>query len=76
MRDAAIVLRAVAGADPRDSTCSARPVPDYERALTGEVRGMRIGVPREYFVEGMDAEVEAAVRAALKRTGGDGRADG
>src|SRR6266403_1326423 len=39
VRDAAAVLRAVAGADPRDSTCSARPVPDYERALTGEVRG-------------------------------------
>src|SRR5258707_2951564 len=66
VRDAAAVLRAVAGADPRDSTCSARPVPDYERALTGDVRGMRIGVPREYFVEGMDGAVEAAVRGALK----------
>jgi aspartyl-tRNA(Asn)/glutamyl-tRNA(Gln) amidotransferase subunit A len=66
VRDAAIVLRALAGADPRDSTCSARPVPDYERALTGEVKGMRIGVPREYFVEGMDAAVEGAVRAALR----------
>src|SRR6202030_1282999 len=65
--DAAMVLRAVAGADPRDSTCSARPVPDYERALTGEVRGMRIGVPREYFVEGMGAAVEGAVRDALKK---------
>ena len=59
VRDAAAVLRAVAGADPRDSTCSARPVPDYEPALTGEAHGMRIGVPREYFVEGMDAAVEA-----------------
>ncbi len=67
VRDAAIMLRALAGADPRDSTCSARPVPDYERALTGEVKGMRIGVPREYFVEGMDASVEGAVRAALKQ---------
>jgi aspartyl-tRNA(Asn)/glutamyl-tRNA(Gln) amidotransferase subunit A len=67
VRDAAILLRAVAGADPRDSTCSARPVPDYERALTGEVRGMRIGVPREYFVEGMDPAVEGAVRDALKK---------
>src|ERR1700691_1237002 len=55
VRDAAVVLRAIAGADPRDSTCSARQVPDYEGALTGEIRGMRIGVPREYFVEGMDA---------------------
>ncbi|HEY6394866.1 MAG TPA: amidase, partial [Candidatus Binataceae bacterium] len=47
VRDGAIMLRALAGADPRDSTCSARPVPDYERALTGDVRGLRIGVPRE-----------------------------
>jgi aspartyl-tRNA(Asn)/glutamyl-tRNA(Gln) amidotransferase subunit A len=67
VRDAAIMLRALAGADPRDSTCSAQPVPDYERALTGEVKGMRIGVPREYFVEGMDPSVENAVRIALKR---------
>ncbi len=67
VRDAAIVLRSLAGVDPRDSTCSARPVPDYERALSGEVKGMRIGVPKEYFVEGMDADVESAVRAALKQ---------
>jgi aspartyl-tRNA(Asn)/glutamyl-tRNA(Gln) amidotransferase subunit A len=65
VRDAALVLRAIAGMDPRDSTCSARPVPDYERALTGDVRGLRIGVPREYFVEGMQPEVEHSVRAAL-----------
>ena len=76
VRDAASVLRAVAGADPRDSTCSARPVPDYERALTGEVRGMRIGVPREYFVEGMDAAVEAAVRGSLKQLEAMGASDG
>ncbi len=67
VRDAAILLRALAGADPRDSTCSARPVPDYERALTAEVKGLRIGVPREYFVEGMQPEVESSVRAALKQ---------
>ena len=66
VRDSAIMLRAVAGSDPRDSTCAARPVPDYERALTGEVHGMRIGVPREFFVEGMDPAVEAAVRGALR----------
>jgi aspartyl-tRNA(Asn)/glutamyl-tRNA(Gln) amidotransferase subunit A len=66
VRDAAIVLREVAGVDPRDSTCSARPVPDYERALSGDIKGLRIGVPREYFVEGMAAEVESAVRAALR----------
>ena len=66
VRDAAIIMRTLAGLDSRDSTCSARPVPDYERALTGDVKGLRIGVPREYFVEGMQPEVEKAVRAALK----------
>jgi aspartyl-tRNA(Asn)/glutamyl-tRNA(Gln) amidotransferase subunit A len=65
-RDAAIMLRTIAGVDAHDSTCSARPVPDYEKALTGEVKGLRIGVPKEYFVEGMEPEVERAVRAAFK----------
>jgi aspartyl-tRNA(Asn)/glutamyl-tRNA(Gln) amidotransferase subunit A len=63
--DGAIMMQALAGVDPRDSTCSARPVPDYARALTGEVKGLRIGVPREYFVEGMQPEVERAIRGAL-----------
>jgi aspartyl-tRNA(Asn)/glutamyl-tRNA(Gln) amidotransferase subunit A len=67
VRDAAILLGAIAGVDPRDSTCSARPVPDYERALTGDVTGMRVGVPKEFFVEGMEREVEDATRAALKQ---------
>jgi aspartyl-tRNA(Asn)/glutamyl-tRNA(Gln) amidotransferase subunit A len=66
VRDAAIILRDLAGADPRDSTCSARAVPDYEAALTGDVTGLRVGVPREYFVAGIAPEVEQAVRAALK----------
>jgi Asp-tRNA(Asn)/Glu-tRNA(Gln) amidotransferase A subunit family amidase len=59
------MLRSLAGLDPRDSTCSARAVPDYERALTGDVKGLRIGVPKEYFVEGMAPEVEKSVREAL-----------
>ncbi|HJU27759.1 MAG TPA: amidase family protein, partial [Candidatus Binataceae bacterium] len=67
VRDAAILMRDLAGVDPYDSTCSARPVPDYEAALTGDIKGMRIGAPREYFVEGMAPEVETAVRAALKQ---------
>ncbi|MFZ1889917.1 MAG: Asp-tRNA(Asn)/Glu-tRNA(Gln) amidotransferase subunit GatA [Candidatus Binataceae bacterium] len=67
VRDAAILLRSLAGHDPRDSTCSTRPVPDYERALTAEVKGLRIGVPKEYFVSGMDPAVERSVRAALKQ---------
>jgi aspartyl-tRNA(Asn)/glutamyl-tRNA(Gln) amidotransferase subunit A len=65
VRDCAIMLRSLAGADPADSTCSTRPVPDYEQALSGEVSGLRIGVPKEYFVEGMQPEVEDAVRAAI-----------
>ncbi|HUY39895.1 MAG TPA: Asp-tRNA(Asn)/Glu-tRNA(Gln) amidotransferase subunit GatA [Candidatus Binataceae bacterium] len=65
VRDAAIMLRSLAGHDPRDSTCSTRPVPDYERALTGDVKGLRIGVPKEYFVSGIDPAVERSVRAAL-----------
>ena len=66
VRDAAIMLRDLAGADPCDSTCSARPVPDYEAALTGEMAGVRVGVPKEFFVEGIAPEVEQSVRAALK----------
>nr|WP_304826593.1 Asp-tRNA(Asn)/Glu-tRNA(Gln) amidotransferase subunit GatA [Candidatus Binatus sp.] len=66
VRDAAIILRTLAGKDPNDSTCSARAVPDYEQALTGDVKGLRIGVPKEYFVEGMQPEVEKSVRAAIK----------
>ncbi len=65
VRDAAIMLRSLAGIDPSDSTCSARAVPDYERALSGDVKGLRIGVPKEYFVEGMQPEVEKSVREAL-----------
>jgi len=65
VRDAALVLGAIAGHDPRDSTSVDIPVPDYAAALTGDVRGLRFGVPREYFVEGMEAGVEAAVRAGI-----------
>jgi aspartyl-tRNA(Asn)/glutamyl-tRNA(Gln) amidotransferase subunit A len=65
VRDAAIIMNAIAGGDPRDSTCSARAVPDYEAALGGGVKGLRIGVPKEYFVDGMQPEVELAVRAAI-----------
>jgi aspartyl-tRNA(Asn)/glutamyl-tRNA(Gln) amidotransferase subunit A len=67
VRDAAILLREIAGVDRRDSTCSAQPVPDYELALNGKVEAMRIGVPREFFVEGMEHEVESAVQSALKQ---------
>ena len=59
VRDAALMLRAMAGHDPKDSTSVPRPVPDYEAALTGDVRGLRIGIPKEYRVDGMPAAIEA-----------------
>lgn len=65
VRDAAILLQAIAGHDPHDATSANVAVPDYCQALAGGVRGLRLGVPREYFVDGMDAEVEQAVRAGI-----------
>jgi len=59
VRDAAIMLRSMAGPDPKDSTCSPDPVPDYETAVGRSVKGLTIGVPREYRLEGMNAEIEA-----------------
>ncbi len=66
VRDAAILLGVIAGHDSQDSTSADLPVPDYVAALTGAVRGLRIGIPAEYFVPGMDRDVEAAVREALR----------
>ena len=57
--DAAILLQAMAGHDPMDSTSADLPVPDFEAALTGDIRGKTIGIPREYRMEGMPAEIEA-----------------
>jgi aspartyl-tRNA(Asn)/glutamyl-tRNA(Gln) amidotransferase subunit A len=59
VRDAAIMLRSMAGPDVRDSTCSPAPVPDYEAAVGRSVKGMKIGVPKEYRLEGMNSEIEA-----------------
>ncbi len=67
VQDAAIMLGAIAGHDPRDSTSVPRDVPDYAAAIGREVKGMRIGMPREYFAAGLDPEVENAVKAALKK---------
>mgnify|MGYP005852244729 CR=1 FL=1 len=58
VRDAAILLRAIAGEDPKDSTSADIPVPDFEAALTGDVRGLTIGIPREYRMAGMPDEIE------------------
>lgn len=59
VRDCAILLRAMAGHDPKDTTCADRPVPDYEAAVGRSVKGMRIGIPKEYRVEGMSEQIEA-----------------
>jgi aspartyl-tRNA(Asn)/glutamyl-tRNA(Gln) amidotransferase subunit A len=63
--DAALVLQAIAGHDPMDSTAAPVPVPDYRAGLGAGVQGLRIGIPREYFIDGIDPEVERAVRAAV-----------
>src|SRR5262245_39211446 len=72
VRDAAILLRVIAGHDPMDSTSAGVAVPDYEQELARPVRGLRLGVPKEYFGEGLDAEVRAAVEAAIHRLGVEG----
>ncbi|RRH69362.1 Asp-tRNA(Asn)/Glu-tRNA(Gln) amidotransferase subunit GatA [Falsigemmobacter faecalis] len=59
VRDAAIMLGAMAGHDPKDSTSADIAVPDFEAALTGDIRGKKIGIPREYRVDGMSDEIEA-----------------
>ena len=59
VRDAAIMLGAMASVDPQDSTSADHPVPDYEAMLTGDIRGKRIGIPREYRVDGMPPEIDA-----------------
>src|SRR5262249_20607143 len=64
-RDCARVLTVIAGHDPLDPTSATEPVADYEAAMTGDLRGLRIGVPTNYFVDGADARVLAAMEAAL-----------
>jgi aspartyl-tRNA(Asn)/glutamyl-tRNA(Gln) amidotransferase subunit A len=63
--DAALMLDAIAGADPADQTSAARPVPEYEAALRGHVRGLRVGIPWPVFDRGVDAEVLAAFDRSL-----------
>jgi aspartyl-tRNA(Asn)/glutamyl-tRNA(Gln) amidotransferase subunit A len=58
VRDTAILLRSMAGHDPKDSTSADKPVPDYEKAIGRSVRGMKIGIPKEYRVDGMPAEID------------------
>ncbi len=65
VRDSAIMLRAMAGHDAKDSTSVNRPVPDYEAALTGDVRGLKVGIPKEYRMEGMPEEIETLWRQGI-----------
>jgi aspartyl-tRNA(Asn)/glutamyl-tRNA(Gln) amidotransferase subunit A len=62
--DAALLLEAIAAHDPRDSTSASEPVPDYTSQLDADIRGRKIGLPKEFFLDGMDQEVASSVRAA------------
>jgi aspartyl-tRNA(Asn)/glutamyl-tRNA(Gln) amidotransferase subunit A len=66
VRDAAIMLGVIAGHDPLDATSAKVPVPDYVQALEQPLKGLRVGIPAEYFGEGLDAEVRAAVESAIE----------
>ncbi|HEU5450998.1 MAG TPA: Asp-tRNA(Asn)/Glu-tRNA(Gln) amidotransferase subunit GatA [Terriglobales bacterium] len=72
VKDAAILLRHMAGRDAADSTSAELPVPDYEAEIGREVRGFRLGVPKEYFGEGLDPEIRSAVEAAIQKLAGCG----
>ena len=67
VRDSALLTRVLCGHDQNDSTSSTTAVPDFEQLLGRDIKGLRIGVPKEYFVDGMNAEVSAVVRAAIAK---------
>ncbi len=64
--DAAILLKVIAGHDPLDSTSANVPVPDYVAGLTAEIAGLRLGIPSEYLIPGMDPEVDSAIHEAIR----------
>src|SRR6476660_3654146 len=66
VRDAALIMNAIAGHDPQDSTSLKQPVPDYAANLGNDLRGVRLGVPKEYMIEGIDPQVRAAIDTAVK----------
>ena len=72
VKDAALLMNVIAGHDPRDSTSANVPAPDFTKALKKDVQGLKIGLPKEYFIEGMDPEVEKAIRDAVKTLEGLG----
>lgn len=65
--DCALVLGAIAGHDPLDSTSVDAPVPDYRKALVPDLKGMKVGIPKEYFVAGLDPEVEKAIQRSIEQ---------
>src|SRR5205814_5170079 len=67
--DSAMIMNAIAGPDPQDSTCLNEPVPDYTATFRDDLKGVRLGLPREYMVEGVDPQVKAAVDAAVVQLG-------
>jgi aspartyl-tRNA(Asn)/glutamyl-tRNA(Gln) amidotransferase subunit A len=67
VRDAALMLRAISGQDPRDSTSVPQPVPDYAAALDGRIKGVKLGLAKEYMVGGLDPEVSTAVHDAVRQ---------
>jgi aspartyl-tRNA(Asn)/glutamyl-tRNA(Gln) amidotransferase subunit A len=67
VRDSALIMNAIAGHDPQDSTCLNEPVPDYTAALGRDLKGIRLGLPKEYMIEGIDPQVKAAIDAAVKQ---------
>ncbi|MDD5060270.1 MAG: Asp-tRNA(Asn)/Glu-tRNA(Gln) amidotransferase subunit GatA [Candidatus Omnitrophica bacterium] len=72
VEDAAILTRIIAGYDPNDSTSVNQSVPDYTKSLTNDIKGLKIAIPKEYFVEGMDPEVKAVVDEAVNKLKGLG----
>ncbi|HXX58768.1 MAG TPA: Asp-tRNA(Asn)/Glu-tRNA(Gln) amidotransferase subunit GatA [Thermodesulfovibrionales bacterium] len=67
VKDAAILMNIISGRDQMDSTSAPVPVPDFSGGLGREIKGLKVGIPREYFIEGMDSAVEASVRAAIRQ---------
>src|SRR5216117_1097810 len=67
VRDSALIMNVIAGHDPQDSTSLNEPVPDYATKLGNDLRGVRLGVPKEYMIEGIDPQVKAAIDAAVKQ---------
>lgn len=70
--DTALLMNVISGHDAKDSTSANMPAPDYTKALRKDVKGMKIGLPKEYFIEGMDPDVEKAIRSAVKTLEGLG----